>query len=152
MDSTLRYAYNFYIRPLSEHVSCTLSSYHIVKVKVKVKVKQIDSVRFKWIKRSVPPGSLSYVDRLDVWEWLTVIPIWHRFGLVSYTALDLLTLTIAKPHIINNAHYTLYSTHTRGHAYKIYLNNNWIVVSKYLYHQSMLLALEQFNCLIWTFL
>ena len=100
-----------------EYASCALSPYHTNKI------KQIESVQRNFTKRLPEYALLSYKARLSrlgleslemrrlKYDLLFTYKI--VFGLVSDAATNMFTLTNS-----------LYSTSTRGHAYKLYPHNN----------------------------
>ena len=130
--STLIRAFKVYVRPLLEYASCTWSPHHILKI------KQLESVQRKFTKRLPGYASLSYKDRLirlDL-ECLEIRRLRQDllytykivFGLVNQAACNMFTLTN-----------TLYSTCTRGHAYKLYLHNSRVDVNS-IFSLSVLLS------------
>ena len=131
MFSSLIRAFKVYVRPLLEYASCTWSPHHILKI------KQLESVQKKFTKSLPGYTSLRYKDRLirlDL-ESLEIRRLRQDllytykivFGLVNQAACNMFTLTN-----------TLYSTCTRGHAYKLYLHNSRVDVRKYFFSERVI--------------
>jgi len=128
---TLIRAYKVYVRPIVEYATCVWSPYHVSKT------KQIESVQRNFTKRLPGCALLSYKARLTrlgleslemrrlKYDLLYTYKI--IFGLVSDAAMNMFTLTN-----------TLYSTSTRGHAYKLYPHNNRIDSRKHFFSQRVI--------------
>ena len=120
-----------YDRPIVEYASCVWSANHVSKT------KQIESVQKRFTKRLPGCALLNCEARLSrlgleslemrrlKYDLLYTYEI--IFGPVSDAAMKMLTLT-----------YTLYSTSTRGHAYKLYPHNNRIDSSKHFFLKELL--------------
>ena len=128
---TLIRAYKVYVRPIVEYATCVWSPHHVSKM------KQIESVQRNFTKRLPGCALLSYKARLlrlgleslemrrlkyDLLYTYKIV-----FGLVSDAAMNMFTLTN-----------TLYSTSTRGHAYKLYPHNNRIDLRKHFFLKELL--------------
>ena len=109
---TIIRAFKFYVRPMVEYASCAWSPYHTNKI------KQIESMQRNFTKRVPGYALLSYKARLSRLglESLEMRRLKYDLlftykivcGLVSDAATNMFTLTNS-----------LYSTNTRGHAYKL---------------------------------
>jgi hypothetical protein len=128
---TLIRAFKVYVRPMVEYASCAWSPYHTNKI------KQIESVQRNFTKRLPGYALLSYKARLSrlgleslemrrlKYDLLFTYKI--VFGLVSDAAINMFTLTNS-----------LYSTSTRGHAYKLYPHNSRIDLRKHFFSERVI--------------